>query len=212
MSDLLFYQQTNRLKEEVIRLQNAICAYQLTDASKYPENFDKLGLEMAMRAEAIACSTRNIAGMFLINGRSQMIRKVSDAQGIRVERHKLGYEIVMPYLMAKRNGKHNVRFLLEPLSYALRQYTEEHTIERLQHAVIWFIYEYAEDTPRRYIRDYDNMEAKEVLDLINTYFLVDDSGRFCELRYSSRQGERNQTRVIISQEIGLFSCPQKEKN
>ncbi len=98
MSDLLFYQQTNRLKEEVIRLQNAICAYQLTDASKYPENFDKLGLDMAMRAEAIACSTRNIAGMFLINGRSQMIRKVSDAQGIRVERHKLGYEIVMPYL------------------------------------------------------------------------------------------------------------------
>ena len=183
MSDLLFYQQTNRLKEEVIRLQNAICAYQLTDASKYPENFDKLGLDMAMRAEAIACSTRNIAGMFLINGRSQMIRKVSDAQGIHVERHKLGYEIVMPYLMAKRNGKHNVRFLLEPLSYALRQY----------------------------IRDYDNMEAKEVLDLINTYFLVDDSGRFCELHYSSRQGERNQTRVIISQEIGQFSCPQKEK-
>ena len=212
MSDVLFYQQTNRLKEEVIRLQNAICAYQLTDAPKYPENFDKLGLDMAMRAEAIACSTRNIAGMFLINGRSQMIRKVSDAQGIRVERHKLGYEIVMPYLMAKRNGKHNVRFLLEPLSYALRQYTEKHTIERLQHAVICFIYEYAEDTPRRYIRDYDNMEAKEVLDLINTYFLVDDSGRFCELHYSSRQGERNQTRVIISQEIGLFSCPQKEKN
>ena len=101
---------------------------------------------------------------------------------------------------------------MEPLSYALRQYTEKHTIERLQHAVIWFIYEYAEDTPRRYIRDYDNMEAKEVLDLINTYFLVDDSGRFCELHYSSRQGERNQTRVIISQEIGLFSCPQKEKN
>ena len=69
-----------------------------------------------------------------------------------------------------------------------------------------FIYEYTEDTPIHCIRDYDNIETKEVLDIINSFFLLDDGGAFCELHYSTRRGNRNGTRVIISSDIGLVSC------
>ena len=210
MSDMLLYQRLNRLKDDVLRFQNSICAYETTDAARYPENFEKLGLDMAMRAEAIACSTRNIASTFMTNGRKQLIHHVTDAHGIKVRQNKLGYEIVMPYLMTKRSGKHSVMFLLEPLSSALMQFIKEHPIERMKHAVIWYIYEYAEDTPARHIKDYDNMEAKEVLDMINSFFLIDDGGEFCELHYSIRRGKRDCTRVIISQDIGLFLCPNSE--
>ena len=210
MNNMLFYQQLDRLKYDVERLQNTITVYEITDPSKYPENFEKLGLDIAMQSEAVACSTRTIVSNYMTNGRPHIVREAVKAQGIRVEEHKLGYEIIMPYLMTKRSGRHSVMFLLEPLSFALRQFVKTHYIKRMKHAVVWFIYEYAEDTPARHIRDYDNIESKEVLDLINTHFLLDDSARFCELHYSVRQGKKNRTRVFISQDIGLFLCPESE--
>lgn len=210
MSNLQLYQRINRLKDDVLRFQNAICAYETTDAVRYPENFEKLGLDMALRAEAIACSTRNIASVFMTNGRKELIHQVSDAQGIQVRQNELGYEISMPFLMTKRSGRQSVMFLLEPLSCALEAFTKEHPIERMERAVIWYIYEYEEGTPTRHIRDYDNLEAKEVLDVINTFFLVDDGGDFCELHYSTHRGKKNGTRIIISQDIGLFLCPETD--
>ncbi len=211
MSDVLFYQQLDRLKYDVSRLQNTITDYELTDSSKYPENFEKVGLDVAMQAEAVACTTRSIVSSFMTNGRTQLIHDVAKMQGIRIEENKLGYEIIMPSLMKKRSGKHSVMFLLEPLSYALKRFANTHSIDRMSHAVIWFIYEYAEDVPMCQIRDYDNIEAKEVLDLINTHFLVDDGGRYCELHYSIKRGKRNRTRVVISEDIGLFLCSESEK-
>ena len=47
------YDRTNRLKDDIIRLKNAVCAYEMTDAARYPENFEDLGMDIAMRAEAI---------------------------------------------------------------------------------------------------------------------------------------------------------------
>lgn len=210
MNDMLFFQQLDRLNHDVVKLQNTLTAYGITDPTIYPDNFEKLGLDLALQAEAVACSTRTMVSKFMTDGRPQMIREVSKAHGIWIEQNKLGYEIIMPYLMTKRSGRHSVMFLLEPLSYALKQYTKKYPIERMKHAVIWFIYEYAEETPERHIRDYDNIESKEILDLINTHFLLDDGARFCELHYSMKRGKKNRTRVIISQDIGLYLCPESE--
>lgn len=114
--------------------------------------------------------------------------------------------MILPHLMPKRNHRNHTVFLLEPLTYALKEFTAAHPICRLEYALIWFIYEYTEDTPIHCIRDYDNIETKEVLDIINSFFLLDDGGAFCELHYSTRRGNRNGTRVIISSDIGLVSC------
>lgn len=210
MNSVVFHRRLNRLKDDVVRFQNAICAYETTDAARYPENFEKLGLDLAMRVEAIACSTRNIASIFSADSRKRLLRTVSEAQGIAVCQNQYGYEIRIPYLMTKRSSRKNAVFLLEPLSFALEEFAAKHPIRRLEHALVWYIYEYAEGTPARHIRDYDNIEAKEVLDVINAFFLLDDGGAFCELHYSTRRGKRDCTRVIISPDICLFSCPNPE--
>ena len=123
-----------------------------------------------------------------------------------------GYEVILPHLMPKRNHRNHTVFLLEPLTYALKEFTVAHPICRLEYALIWFIYEYTEDTPIHCIRDYDNIETKEVLDIINSFFLLDDGGAFCELHYSTRRGNRTCTRVIISSDIGLVSCQKIKGN
>lgn len=72
MNRLLFRQKLNHLREDALRFQNTLCAYETTDAVRYPENFEKLGLDMARQAESIACSTRNIVSIFQMNGREQV--------------------------------------------------------------------------------------------------------------------------------------------
>ena len=211
MSNDFVKQRVNRLNDDVVRFKNAICAYAMTDATRYPENFESIGLEMAMKAEAIACSTRNIVSVYPAGIRKKVLQTAVDSQGIQVNRTNTGFEIIMPGLMPKRSGRNNAAFIIEPLCFALEEFTKEHFIERYDHAMIWFIYEYGEDTPARHIRDYDNLEAKEVLDVVNTFFLIDDSGEHCELHYSTRRGLRDCTRIIIIADIGLFSCPKKEK-
>lgn len=210
MSDMMLCNRLNRLKDDVVRFKNAICAYETTDASRYPENFESLGMDMVLKAEAIACSTRNIVSIYPAHSRKHMLSTATDAQGIEVKNTKTGYEIVIPGLMPKRNSRHNVQFILEPLSYALEQFCNRSYVERMDKALIWYVYEYSEDTPARHIRDYDNLEAKEVLDMINAYFLVDDSGEHCELHYSTRRGNRDCTRIIISSDIDLISYPKIE--
>ena len=211
MSNVFVKQRVNRLNDDVVRFKNAVCAYAMTDAARYPENFESIGLEMAMKAEALACSTRNIVGLYPAGARKKVLQAAADAQGIRVSKINTGFEIVMPGLMPKRSGRNNATFIIEPLCFALEEFSNTNIIERYDHAMIWFIYEYGEDTPARHIRDYDNLEAKEVLDVINTFFLIDDSGEHCELHYSTRRGLKDCTRIIISEDIGLFSCPKKEK-
>lgn len=206
MNRLLFRQRLNHLREDTLRFQNTLCAYETTDAVRYPENFEKLGLDMVRQAESIACGTRNIVSIFQMNGRERVQSCAAEAQGITVKEQPYGYEVILPHLMPKRNYRNHTVFLLEPLTYALKEFTAVHPICRLEYALIWFIYEYTEDTPIHCIRDYDNIETKEVLDIINSFFLLDDGGAFCELHYSTRRGNRTCTRVIISSDIGLVSC------
>ena len=67
MNHLLSRQRLNHLREDALRFQNTLCAYETTDAVRYPENFEKLGLDMVRQAESIACSTRNIVSIFQMN-------------------------------------------------------------------------------------------------------------------------------------------------
>ena len=79
MNRLLFRQRLNHLREDALRFQNTLCAYETTDAVRYPENFERLGLDMARQAESIACSTRNIVSIFQMNGREQVLWLRSDS-------------------------------------------------------------------------------------------------------------------------------------
>ena len=139
MNRLLFRQRLNHLREDTLRFQNTLCAYETTDAVRYPENFEKLGLDMVRQAESIACGTRNIVSIFQMNGREQVQSCAAEAQGITVKEQPYGYEVILPHLMPKRNYRNHTVFLLEPLTYALKEFTAVHPICRLEYALIWFM-------------------------------------------------------------------------
>ena len=79
-----------------------------------------------------------------MNGREQVQSCAAEAQGITVKEQPYGYEVILPHLMPKRNYRNHTVFLLEPLTYALKEFTAVHPICRLEYALIWFIYEYTD--------------------------------------------------------------------
>ena len=49
------------------------------------------------------------------------------------------------------------------------------------------------ELPQRRIRDYDNLEFKQILDTLCTYVLTDDSGFFCDSYYTTQLGLKDCT-------------------
>ena len=84
----------------------------------------------------------------------------------------------MPGLLPKRKLRTNTAFLHEPLNLALQTYVTEHSIPLYKRCVVCFSQIYDQSLSLQRIRDYDNLEFKQILDTIASYVLVDDTGLF----------------------------------
>ena len=56
---------------------------------------------------------------------------------------------------------------------------------------------YDRNGPFQRVRDYDNLEFKQLLDTIASYIMVDDSGLFCDSYHTTEMGERDYTVIYI---------------
>ena len=69
---------------------------------------------------------------------------------------------------------------MDPFTSALSDYAAHHTMPQFQHCVVCFSHIYAQELPERRIRDYDNLELKQFLDVAASFILTDDNGLLCD--------------------------------
>ena len=50
---------------------------------------------------------------------------------------------------------------------------------------------------RRYIRDYDNLEMKQILDVVCAYLMMDDNGLLCNVYNTTELGEEDVTKLFV---------------
>ena len=48
-----------------------------------------------------------------------------------------------------------------------------------------------------YIRDYDNLEEKQLLDVLSTFVMADDTGLLCDAYNTAALGEKDCTRISV---------------
>ena len=60
MNNKNIYQRIDTVNDEVKKLENLIFSIQTTDIHTYPQNYEKLSMDAALRAERIACKLRNL--------------------------------------------------------------------------------------------------------------------------------------------------------
>lgn len=185
-----------KIQDEIFKLTNTLFAMSFTDTEQYPQNYEQLSTDAAMRAERIACSLRNFIYAANIIPKAELMDKAAEMQGISVTQAEDMVIITLPGLLPKRK-RGNSTFLTDPLHYSLETYVRNHELQRFSECVVCFthIYDIALSTKR--IRDYDNQECKNILDTVAAFVMIDDTGLLCDAYHTTQLGSHDCTILTI---------------
>lgn len=199
------------IEEGLDKLKNAVYAMKMTDQCKYPANYEELSTDAALRSERITCQLRNLIYASGIIPKTAYLDQAEKAQGIQIQLADSIFIIRLPGLLPKRKVHTNTAFLNEPLHYALKAYTEKNVLPVYDSCVVCFVQVYNEKLPLRRIRDYDNLEFKQILDTISPFVLRDDSGLYCDAFHTTKLGTSDYTLLYIMEKSGFPGWLQTRK-
>ena len=154
-------------------------------------------MNAALRAERIACQMRNLVCLAAPEKRSGYLKEAADAQGIEIRQDEDLISITLPGLLPKRKQRQSTEFLIDPIYFTLSQYADSHVLPKFEHCVVCFSHIYSQELPLRRVRDYDNLELKQLLDVISTFVMEDDTGLLCDAYNTTEIGENDCTRITV---------------
>ena len=208
----MIFQRLQNVEDEISKLSNILFALKTTDLQNYGANYEELSTDAALRAERITCQLRNLIYISDCTNKSTYMKLAADAQGIHVMQENGILSITLPSLLPKRKVRTNTAFLHEPLNYALQEYLKNHNLTLYKDCVVCFSQIYDADLSLRRIRDYDNLEFKQILDTIAAYILLDDSGLFCDSYHTTELGKHDHTTVYIMEKAAFPEWVKSRKN
>ena len=187
----------SRIEEEIPKLTNTLYAMRITDTKSYGKNYEELSIDAAIRAERIACSLRNVIYAANLVPKPVLMEKAAKEHGIALAFSDCSVTITLPGLMPKRNKRTNTTFLTDPLYSFMDSYTKEHVLPHFTDCVVCFTHRFDESLSARRVRDYDNLECKQILDTVAGFLMTDDSGIFCDAYHTTEFGDRDCTILTI---------------
>lgn len=118
---------------------------------------------------------------------------------IAYENHILKAEL--PFLLPHRKNKYT-DYIYKPFFLALQDWCMERQkggkeIPVYKQAIVCFVHEYNQMLPKSRIRDHDNIEEKQVVDALGTYFLLSDNGLYLDTYHTTARGERDCTFLFL---------------
>lgn len=119
-------------------------------------------------AEVSSVTLRNLTARTVRDDTAPFYCEVADLLGIKVEETHDWLKISVPAILPKRNQRDNQAFLTRPLRYAIMDYLKENPMERFGSCAICIVHNYDAALGKRRIRDYDNIETKRYLDVIES--------------------------------------------
>jgi len=190
-------QRIASIQVEIGRLNSALYAMDTTNLQRYPDNYEVLSTDAALRAERIACRLRHLIYTSTSIKKEEYLTSAAVMQGVVVSYEDSLLEITLPCLLPKRQKRQSSEFLIDPIHAALSQYAKSHPMPQFQHCVVCFSHVYCQELPERRVRDYDNLELKQLLDVVASFIMVDDSGLLCDAYNTTELGETDCTRISI---------------
>ena len=148
-------------------------------------------------AETNAVQLRTLAARVMGQPNTALNEEISQAQGIRVEEEHRWIKIVVPAILPNRNTRDNTLFTTRPLRHSLIQFQRENPMERFSSCVICIVHKYDEALGLNRVRDYDNIETKRYLDVIESVMLTNDSGLLCTILQTTQISDRDCTEFYL---------------
>ena len=175
MDRKLISRRIGSILDDISRLSNALYAMDTTDIQRYPDNYETLSTDAALRAERIACRLRHLIYSSTTIRKGDYLKSASVMHGITITYENEVLAVTLPSLLPKRRQRQSAEFLLDPLYFALEQYAKENTLPHYRECVVCFAQVYDQALPTRRVRDYDNLEEKQILDLLSSFVMADDT-------------------------------------
>lgn len=185
------------LASDMEKLKSTLAAIENTDIQKYPDNYNMLITDAALRSELIACRMRRLIYQSTDIKKETYLTSAGVVQGIKINENNGILEIDLPCLLPKRKKRQSTEFLIDPLYFTLSQYSDSHPLKRFKHCVVCFSHVYSEEFPKQNIRDYDNLELKQLLDVIATFIMEDDTGLLVDAYNTTEIGNNDCTRISV---------------
>ena len=133
--------------DDISRLSNALYAMDTTDIQRYPDNYEVLSTDAALRAEKIACRLRHLIYSSTTIRKGDYLTSAGIVHGIEVVYEDGVLEVTLPGLLPKRKQRQNTEFLLDPFYFSLEQYAKEHPMPRFSDCVVCFTQVYDQCLP-----------------------------------------------------------------
>ena len=187
----------SKVLEEQERLTQTVQAMRKMDIRRYPGNYEVLSSEAARRSEQITCRLRHLVYETTDTEKAEYLVTAANEQGVHIQQRGGVLEITLPGLVPKRRRRQNPEFLLDPFTAAMSRFVNEHDVPRYEHCVVCFAHVYDKKLSKYRVRDYDNLELKQILDVATSFVMLDDNGLLCDAYYTTELGEADCTRMFI---------------
>lgn len=187
----------SRITSDISKLSATLCAIENTDIEQYPGNYAMLTTDAALLSEMIACKIRHLIYQSTNIKKPVYLASAGMAQGIEIKQDDGVLQITLPSLLPKRKQRQSTEFLTDPLYFTLSQYAERNMLPMYQHCVVCFCHIYSVDLPSNRIRDYDNLEMKQLLDILATFIMEDDTGLLVDAYNTTEIGETDCTCICV---------------
>ena len=105
MNRAIISQRITSILAEIERLNNALYAMNTTDIQRYPDNYEVLSTDAALRAERITCRLRHLIYATTSIKKEDYLRSAETMQGIEIHEHGGILEIKLPCLLPKRRQR-----------------------------------------------------------------------------------------------------------
>ena len=164
-----------------------------------PEQFIETAKCAALLSERSTAQLRNF--LFTVCGGmpQDYYLQAAEMQGIRVDVTDGILSVKLPALLPKKTRTEGFKFLQPTLHAALKQYAEQQNLPHFRECTVCIEHIYDRCLPIKAVRDYDNLETKEVLDIIALYCMTDDTGALCDQFQTTRFADSSYTIISVMQ-------------
>ena len=197
MEKSIITKRIEHLRRDNEKITQTLIAMDGTDLEHHADNFKHLAIDAALRSELITCRMRHLLYDYTDVRKPEYLTSAAAVQGIIIREYSDMFEIELPCLFPHRKQRQSSEYLTDPLYFLLSQYTDSHPVRKYTDCVVCFVHEYNKDLPIRRIRDYDNLEQKQMLDVIAAFILQDDGGMCCDSYNTVALGDADKTRIFI---------------
>jgi len=200
------------ITNDIEKLVRTLHAMESIDISQYPENYEMLSTDAALRSELITCRLRNLIYGTAGVRKADYLASAGIVQGIEIKCENGILEIKLPCLLPKKKQRKSTEFLVDPLYFTLSSYMSNHSVPHFRECVVCFSHIYDRELSTRRVRDYDNLELKQILDVVCAFVMEDDTGLLCDAYNTTELGDGDCTRITVMGKERFAEWLDKRKN